>query len=59
MKGETRQILALIFGVCGIGVLSYLSLTGVSGALTALVATMSSVTAFYFGSKTGAEKPEA
>jgi len=50
-KSVTRRIIAILFGVCGIGVLSYLSFTGNEAALGALIATVSSVTAFYFGAK--------
>ncbi|MBA7500736.1 hypothetical protein ES704_03496 [subsurface metagenome] len=54
----TRRIIAFIFAGCGAGVLSYLAIQGNREALVALVAIVSSVTSFYFGSKFGSEKPE-
>jgi uncharacterized membrane protein YfcA len=50
----TRRILAILFGVCGAGVMSYLALYGVDEAFTALVATVGSVIGFYFGTKSQA-----
>jgi len=51
-KSLTRRIIALIFSVCGAGVLSYLIIAeGSEPALTALIAIVSSVISFYFGVK--------
>lgn len=47
----TRRIIAIVFCVCGAGTLTYLALTGVESALTALIAIVGSVTGFYFGAK--------
>lgn len=47
----TRRILAIMFGVCGAGVMTWLSINGNEGALTALIATVGTVTGFYFGVK--------
>ena len=48
-KSRTRRIIAILFSACGAGVLSYLSLTGSSEALIALIAVVGTVTGFYFG----------
>ena len=50
-KSLTRRILAIMFGLAGVGILSYMSLQGSEMALGALVATVASVTSFYFGAK--------
>lgn len=47
----TRRIIAITFGICGAGVLSYLALNGVESALTALIAIVGTITGFYFGAK--------
>uniref|UniRef100_A0A6M3K4P2 Holin n=1 Tax=viral metagenome TaxID=1070528 RepID=A0A6M3K4P2_9ZZZZ len=49
MKSVTRRILAIIFGVCGAGVMTYLAIQGSSEAFTALVAVVGTVSGFYFG----------
>ena len=51
-KSMTRRVLAILFGACGAGVLTYLSLMGSPEALGALVATVGIVMGFYFGVKT-------
>ena len=49
----TRRILAVMWGTVGIAVLAYMSVVLLSEvALGALIATVVSVTAFYFGTKT-------
>jgi len=48
----TRRILAITFGVCGAGTMTYLALHGVPEAFAALIATVSTVVGFYFGTKT-------
>jgi len=48
----TRRILAIMFGVCGAGAMTYLAVTGNENAFTALIATVATVTGFYFGTKT-------
>jgi len=47
----TRRILAIMFGVCGAGVMTWLAIQGSSEAFTALVAVVGTVTGFYFGTK--------
>ena len=53
----TRRILAFVFGGCGAGVLTYLSLQGNEAALGALIAVVSALSGFYFGARTGSEHP--
>jgi len=48
----TRRVLAIMFGVCGAGVMTYLAIQGSGEAFTALVAVVATVTGFYFGTKT-------
>lgn len=50
-KSLTRRIIAIMVATCYLGVMTYLSLLGVSEALIALIATGSIVTGFYFGTK--------
>ena len=45
----TRRIIALVFSVAGAFVLSYLTLNGDSSAFAALVATVGTISGFYFG----------
>jgi uncharacterized membrane protein YfcA len=53
MKYETRAMMAFVFTVVGSGVLGYLAIMGDTNALTALVAIISSVVSFYFGTRMG------
>ena len=48
-KSITRRVLAIMFGVCGAGSLTYLTVNGNAEAQTALVAIVSLITGFYFG----------
>ena len=50
-KSVTRRVLAIVFSACGAGVLTALSLVGNEVALAALIATVGTVTGFYFGAK--------
>jgi len=50
-KSFTRRIIAIVYSACGAGVLTYLSIIGSSEALIALIATVGTVTGFYFGTK--------
>lgn len=50
-QSVTRRIIAIVFSLCGAGVLSYLAVTGGEEALTALIAVVGTVTGFYFGAK--------
>jgi uncharacterized membrane protein YfcA len=50
-KYWTRRIIALAFCIGGVGVFSYLALTGNDQALTALVATVGAIIGFYFGTR--------
>jgi len=54
-KGRTREILAIIGGLGGLGVLCYLAIMENDTALGAVVSTVSSIFGFYFAAKT-AEK---
>ena len=48
----TRRIIALIFAICGAGVLTYLAVVEGNGdALTALIGFVGMVIGFYFGAK--------
>jgi len=51
MRSLTRRILAILFGVCGAGVLTYLSIMGSQEALVALISTVSLIIGFYFGTQ--------
>jgi len=50
-KSLTRRIIAIMFATCYIGVVTYLSLSGVMEALVALIASGSVISGFYFGIK--------
>ena len=50
-KSITRRIIAILFSVCGAGVMTYLSIMGSSEALVALIATVGTVSGFYFGTQ--------
>ena len=50
-KSVTRRIIAILFSVCGAGVMTYLALNGSPEAFTALVATVGVVVGYYFGVK--------
>ncbi len=50
-KGLTRRLIAILFSLCGAGVLTYLSLMGNPEALLALVATVGVIIGFYFGTQ--------
>lgn len=47
----TRRILAIMFGICGAGAMTFLALNGNSEAFVALVAVVGTITGFYFGTK--------
>ena len=47
----TRRIIAIIFSAGGAGALVYLTITGSSEALTALVSITGTIIGFYFGAK--------
>ncbi len=52
-KGRTREILAIIGGLGGLGVISYIALTSQNDtALGALISIVSGIFSFYFGAKT-------
>jgi len=48
----TRRILAIMFGVCGAGVMGWLALQGSELAFGALVTQVAMILGFYFGVKT-------
>jgi len=50
-KSITRRIIAIIFCVCGAGVMSYLAFKGVVEAFTALNTIVSLIVGFYFGTQ--------
>jgi len=50
-KSVTRRSIALMVAVCGLGVMTTLSLQGVVEAFQALVVITGMVIAFYFGTK--------
>ena len=51
-KGRTREVLAIVGGLGGLGVLCYLAIKGNETALGAVVSTISSIFGFYFAAKT-------
>ncbi len=53
LKTNTRRIMAITFSLAGAVVLSLLSIQGDSNAFTALVAIVSAITSFYFGTRLG------
>ncbi len=50
-KSITRRIIAVVFALCGAGVMSYLSLKGDVSAFTALNTIVSLIVGFYFGTQ--------
>ncbi len=50
-KSVTRRIIAIMVSACGIGTMTYLSLTGGLEALNSLTIIVGMVIAFYFGTQ--------
>jgi len=55
-KGRTREILAIVGGLGGLGVLCYLAIMGNDTALGAVVSSVSGIFGFYFAAKTAETK---
>ena len=51
-KGRTREVLAIVGGLGGLGVLCYLAIKGNETALGAVVSTVSSIIGYYFSAAT-------
>jgi len=51
-KGRTREVLAIVGGLGGLGVLCYLAVTGNETALGAVVSTVSAIFGYYFSAVT-------
>jgi hypothetical protein len=47
----TRRIIAVLFAICGAGVMSFLSIKGEEVAFTALISVVSIIIGFYFGTQ--------